>query len=472
MRANVSEQSALDRFFGLTANGSNLHRELLGGCVTFLAMSYIIFLQPAVLSGQLFGSHTGLDFGAVMTATCLAAALATAIMALYARYPIAQAPGMGENFFFVLTVVPAAAAAGVGEGWQVALGVVFLSGVLFVLVSLFGLRELILDAISPGMKNAIAVGIGLFIALIGFQNAGLVRVDQTLSMNPNLASPDLLVFFFGLLLTAVLQIRGVRGSILWGIMAATLLALLLRLLLPASPAVAESMLLTRFEVASRLVSSPPSLAPTFLKMDIAGALTLPMLPFILIFFVMDVFDTTGTLVGVSQHAGFMRDGRLPRASRAMLSDAVGTVTGACLGTSTVTSFIESATGIDQGARTGLAGLVTAALFLLALFVSPLVAMVGSYPPITAPALVIVGALMVRSVVNVDWSDLGEALPALLVMLGIPATYSIADGIALGLIAHPLLKLAGGKHREIHWIAIVMAVLLLLYYAFVRAAISN
>jgi AGZA family xanthine/uracil permease-like MFS transporter len=434
-------------------------------------MAYIIFVQPAILSGQMVGTETGLDFGAVMTATCLAAALATGIMALYARYPIAQAPGMGENFFFVLTVVPAAAAAGFANPWQVALGVVFIAGVLFLVVTLAGLRELIVDSISPSMKHAIAVGIGLLIALIGLTNATLVEIDQTLSMNTRFASPDLAIFFFGLFATGVLHARGTRGAIPWGIALATLLAAGLRPLLEGaidSPDVANSLLMTRFEIADRIVSAPPSLAPTFLKMDLLGALSAAMVPFIVIFLVMDVFDTIGTIIAVGERAGLVRDNRLPRARQAMLSDAVGTTVGACLGTSTVTSFIESAAGVEEGASTGRASLVTALLFLVALFVSPLVAMVASYPPITAPALVLVGSLMVGNAANIDWSDAGESLPAFLTIVGIPLTYSIADGLALGLISYPIIKIASGRSRDVRWPMVALAALLLLYYVFVRA----
>jgi len=457
--------------FRLRENGSSVARELRGGTVTFVAMSYIIFLQPAILSGQMLGVDTGLDFGAVMTATCLAAALATAWMAIHARYPIAQAPGMGENFFFVLSVVPAAAALGYAQPGFVALGTVFLAGVAFLLLSLSGLRSLLVDAIPPSMKNAIAVGIGLLIALIGLQNATLIEIDHQLSMNVDFASPDLMVFFFGLVATGILLTRRVPGAVAWGIGLSTLFAVVLKLSLATgtmSAGVAKSMLATRFEIAEGVFSSPPSLAPTFLQMDVMAALTTAMLPFVVILLVMDVFDTLGTLVAVGERAGFMRDNHLPRARKAMLSDAVGTTVGACLGTNTVTSFIESAAGVEEGARTGLAGLVTAALFLAALFLSPLVAMVASYPPITAPALVVVGSLMVGSAAKIDWSDPGESLPAFLTLAGIPLTFSIADGLALGILSYPILKAASGRAREVHWLLYALALLLVPYYVFLRA----
>src|SRR5438552_3132502 len=285
----------LERVFHLSENKTTARTEVLAGLTTFLTMAYIIFVQPAVLSGAMFGMKTGMDFGAVTTATCLSAALATAIMALYARYPIAQAPGMGENFFFVFSAVPAAAAAGFANAWEVALGTVFISGVLFLILSLAGLRELIFNAVSPSLKNGIAAGIGLFIAFIGLQNAGLILKDPgtAVKMNPHFASPDLLAFFAGLLLTAVLQSRKARGSILWGIVGATALAVVLKAVLPqmtsaiaASPEVSGSMLMQRFEFAKGLVAAPPSLAPTLLKIDLAHALSSKMLPFIFVFLFM------------------------------------------------------------------------------------------------------------------------------------------------------------------------------------------
>ncbi|MFH1921590.1 MAG: NCS2 family permease [Planctomycetota bacterium] len=478
----------LDRFFRLRENNTTARTEMLAGLTTFLTMAYIIFLQPVVLTGKLFGQPNGMDEGAVMTATCVAAALATAIMGLYARYPIAQAPGMGENFVFVFSVVPAAGAmiaAGSVAGdsttaWQIALGVVFIAGVLFLGISLLGVREMLLEAVSPSMRNAIAVGIGLFIAFIGLQGATLVVDDpgHLVKMNPRVATVDLIVFFFGLLLTAGLYARRVRGSIVLGIVGATLLAVALKLgvgLLPAgvfgSDAVVQSKLMTQFVLAEGVVSSPPSMAPTFLKMDLVNALAWPMIPFILIFLFMDLFDTLGTLMGVSEQAGFIRDNKLPRAKEALLSDAVGTVVGAACGTSTVTSFIESAAGVEQGGRTGLTALTAAALFLLALFFAPIIQMVGSYPSITAPALVVVGSMMMRNVTKIEWSNYAESMPAFITIVGIALTYSIADGLALGFISYPIIKLSAGQGREVKWLMYAMAVVLALYLVFVRCRVG-
>lgn len=481
----------LERFFKLSENGTTARTEILAGLTTFLTMAYIIVVQPLVLTGQMSGKPTGMDFGAVTTATCLSAAVATLIMGLYARYPIAQAPGMGENFFFTLTVIPAAAAMiadGAKDGsidtamtspWQIALGVVFVSGVLFLAMTFLGLREMLLDTISPSMRNGIAVGIGMFIAFIGLRSAGLVYVDKNslnLSLNPHFASPDLIVFFFGLLVTAALSALRVRGSIFWGIMAATLLAVLGKnYLLPMLPeslgessVVAGSKMVTQFSVAHTLVSSPPSMGPTFFQFDLVHALSRPMIPFILIFLFMVVFDTLGTLVGVAELAGIVKDNKIPRAKEALLSDAAASVVGAACGTSTVTSFIESAAGVEQGGRTGLTAVTAAVLFLLALFFGPVIAMVGSYPPITAPALVVVGSMMMRNVTKIDWDNYAEALPAFLTVVGIPLCYNIGDGLALGFISYPVVKLLAGQGRGVKWLMYVMAVVLVAYFVRVRS----
>ncbi|NCC50415.1 MAG: NCS2 family permease [Spartobacteria bacterium] len=472
----------IDSYFKLTENGTALRIELVAGLTTFLTMAYIIFVQPAVLSGVMFGMDTGMDVGAVTTATCYAAALSTAIMALYARYPIAQAPGMGENFFFVFQVLPAAGAlavvkSGEAAAWEVGLGVVFISGMLFLVLSLFGVRALIVDAISPSMKNGIAVGIGIFIAFIGLQNAGLIVKDpgSGVAMNPHFLSPDIIIFMVGLLFTAAMHARRVRGAIFWGILLSTVLSVILKIVLPRMPEligdaslVQKAMLTTRFKIAHSLVSSPPSLSPTFFKMNVVQALSIHMIPFIIILLFMDVFDTIGTLIGVSEQAGFIKDNKLPRINRALVSDAVGTVAGACMGTSTVTSFIESATGVEHGGRTGLTSLTTAVLFLLALFFSPLIEMVGSYGPITAPALVIVGAMMIQNVRKIDWRDQSETVPAFLIMIGIPLSYSIGDGLAFGFISYPFIKFFSGKGREVNVVMYGLAIVLLAYFVAVRS----
>jgi len=465
----------LDKFFALSHNKTTVRTELLAGLTTFLTMAYIIFVQPAVLTHTPDGGSTGMDFGAVTTATCLTAALATLIMGLYARYPIAQAPGMGENFVFV-ALVAMLINSGSATPWQTALGVVFIAGVLFLALSLLGVREKMIEMISPSMRNGMAIGIGLFIALIGLKNGGLVVGNPAtfVSLDPELGSPDVIIFLTGLLLTAGLHARGFRGAILWGILASLALSVAARLGLPllgesisGSPLVAQSKLMQSFALADSVVAEPPSLAPTLFAMDLRGAFAVSMIPYILIFLFMDLFDTLGTLLGVSEQAGLIEDDKLPRAKQALMSDAVGTVAGAALGTSTVTSFIESAAGVEQGGRTGLTAVTTAALFIVALLFSPVIAMVGSYPPITAPALVVVGSMMMRNVTKIDWSNYAESVPAFLIVIGIPLTFSIADGLALGFIAYPIIKLIAGQGRDVKWMMYVMAVLLVAYFLLVR-----
>jgi len=470
----------MEGFFKLKELNTNIRTEIIAGLTTFMTMAYIIFVQPAVLSGSMFGMNTGMDFGAVTVATCISTAIATIIMAFYANYPIAVAPGMGENFFFVFSIMPAALAAGFSNAWQVALGVVFVAGVLFYLLYLLGIREKIFDAVSLSMKNGIAAGIGLFIAFIGLQNAGLIikSPGTIVKMNPNFASPDLVIFFFGLLVTAILHTRRIRGSILWGILATAIFASISRILLPLLPSaisgskiVTESLLMSRFTIANKVISMPPSLAPTFFKMDIVRALSVAMWPFIIIHLYMDVFDTVGTLIGIGEQAGLMKGNKLPRARQAMLSDQAGTIVGSVLGTSTVTSYIESAAGVETGGRSGLTGLVVAALFLLSLFFSPIIAMVGSYAPITAPALILVGAMMMRNVIKIKWDDYSEAIPAFITLMGIPLSYSIADGLALGFISYPIIKLFSNKAKEVTWLSYVLAVVLIFYFVFLKAKVG-
>jgi len=466
----------LERRFQLRANRTTARTELLAGITTFLTMAYIVFVQPAVLSGQLFGTPTGLDFGAVTAATCLSAAFASALMGLWARLPIAQAPGMGENFFFVLTAIPAAAAAGSAEPWRVALGAVFLSGVAFLLLCALGVRRLISDAISPSLRAAIGGGIGLFIAFIGLRNAGVIEANAgtAVALTHHLAGPDAAIFFAGLLATGVLHARRVPGSILWGMLAATALAIGARAALDAAPehvaasaVLRDSLLMTRFAIADGVFAAPPSLAPTFFALDVGGALTPAMAPLVLVFFLMVVLDATGTLVAVGAHAGLDVSGATATSRRAYASDALGTTVGALLGTSTVTSYIESAAGVEQGGRTGLTAVVVALLFVAALFVTPVIAMVASYPPITAPALVLVGAMMVRAVAEIDAGDVTESLPAFLILVGIPLSYSISDGLALGFVAQPILKGLSGRAREVKPVAWILAAVLAYWLLFIR-----
>ena len=471
-----------ERLFKLKEAGTTVRVELLGGLTTFLTMAYIIFVNAGILSTDFAGNPTGLSFEAAMLATCLASAVATILMGLLANYPIAQAPGMGENFFFV-TVVMALSASGVTDAWRVALGIVFISGVIFLLLSLFPFRKAIIEAVSPSLKNGIAVGIGLLIAYLGLymSNTGVIIIQNNIpKLNPNIFNfrePDLIIFFLGLFVTAALHARKVKGSILIGIIFTAVVSLIWGK--------------TKFEGVFGLPKDH-----AFLKMDVARTCSMVQsefmgmvdhftesvfgisivknihvatncISFIIVFIFMDLFDTMGTLIGVGEQGGFMKDNKLPRSSKALVSDAAGTVVGSMTGTSTVTSFIESCVGVEYGARTGLANLVTGILFLLALFLTPIASMIGSYPPITAPALVIVGAMMVNNVRKIEWSDYSEAIPAFLAIIGIPLTLTIHNGIALGFMAYPVVKLLSGKGREVHWLMYVIGLILIVRYVFVR-----
>jgi len=439
----------LERLFKLEEKDSTVRIELMAGLATFMTMAYIVFVNPAILSADFTGEPTGLSMDAAMLATCLAAFVATTLMGLYANYPIAQAPGMGENFFFV-TVVMALAAQGITNSWQVALGIVLISGVIFLILSLLRVRQAIIDAVNPSLKNGIAVGIGLLIAFIGFQNGGIIikNPGTGVSFNSNILQANVLIFLAGLFLTAVLRVRGIRGAIVWGILFNTVLALVVG------------------QVKYEGIFGLPKEHAIF-QFDIVAALKYQFIPFIIVFLFMDMFDTMGTLIGVAEQAGFMVDNKLPGANRALVSDAVGTVVGACSGTSTVTSFIESSVGVEYGGRTGLASVATGFLFLFALFFTPLVGMVGKYLPITAPALVIVGTMMMRNVQKIDWEDFSEAIPAFLIILGIPLSYNIHDGLAMGFIAYPLIKLCAGKGKEVNWLIYVVAAVFILRYVFIK-----
>jgi AGZA family xanthine/uracil permease-like MFS transporter len=412
-------------------------------------------------------------------------------MGFYARYPIAQAPGMGENFFFVFSVLPGAAAAGYTNSWEVGLGIIFISGILFLAVSLLGVREKLINAVSPSMKNAMAVGIGLFIAFIGLQNMGAIVTAASIvstptgpsvspgtlvKLNPGIVSIDLFIFSIALLVTSVCYVRKIRGSIILGIVSATLLSIIIKILVINFPSfggwsfIAGSALKESFVIAPGIFSMPPSIEPTFFKMDIVSALSLSMIPFIIIFLFMDLFDTIGTLIGVSEQAGLIKDNKLPRANRALISDAIGTLAGACTGTTTVTSFIESAAGVEQGGKTGLTSVTVAVLFLFALFISPVITMIGSYNVITAPALIIVGGLMMKNVKKIELSDYSESIPCFLMITGIPLTYSIADGLTMGFISYPIIKLFSGKGREVSLLMYGLAIILIAYFIFVRSKI--
>jgi len=434
----------LDRFFKLKENNTSVRIELLGGATTFMTMSYIIFVQPAILS------IAGMDRGAVMMATCLASAIATLLMGLLAKYPIAQAPAMGHNVFFAVVVCGT-----MGYSWQVALGAVFISGIAQIILSLAGFYNKLVAAVPESLKHAIAVGIGLLIALIGLEYAGIVvAAPGTYVGLGDLTSPPVLLALFGVVVTAMLMAWKVRGGILLGILATALLGIPLGIV-----------------KYHGLMAAPPSLAPTLFKLDILGALNSGFFSVIFVFFFLDMFDCVGTLIGVSSPAGFIKNGKLPRANQAILADAIGTAEGALLGTSTVSSYIESATGIAQGARTGLANVMTSFLFIAAVFFSPLAEMISgevkfkdlALKPVIAPALIIVGYLMMKSVTHIDWDDLTEAIPAFLAIILMPLTASITEGIAFGFLSFSILKLATGKGRSVHWLVYLFSALFIVRY---------
>jgi len=436
----------LDRIFKLKDNKTTIGQEMIGGTTTFMTMAYIIFVQPAVLSAA------GMDFGAVMVATCISSAVATFLMAFLANYPIALAPAMGHNFFFVYTICLA-----MGIPWQTALGANFISGAAFIILAVFGLREMLINAIPNSLKQAIAVGIGLFIALIGFQWAGIVVYKPgTILGLGDLHSTPVLLAIFGLLLITALYTYKVKGAIVIGIIVTALIGIPLGIV--------------KYQ---GIISTPPSVAPTIFKLNINAAFTISLLPTIFILFFLDLFDTVGTLIGVSEQAGFVKDGKLPRARKALLSDAIGTLFGTIMGTSTVTSYIESSTGVASGARTGLANVLTGSLFLIALLFYPLVKMIGGgyaieggvLYPVTAPALIIVGTLMISGVSRIKWDDFTEAIPAFLTIVIMPYAYSITEGIAVGFIFYVLLKTITGKIKDIHPIMIIFSVLFILRYIF-------
>jgi adenine/guanine/hypoxanthine permease len=426
----------LERVFHLSENQTTVRRELLAGLTTFMTMAYVVVVNPRILS------EAGMPVEGVLFATCISAALATLVMGVWANYPIALAPGMSLNAYFTYSIV-----LGRGVPWQTALGVVFLSGVLFLILTLTKVREQIVNGIPDCLKNGTAAGIGLFIAFIGFRNANIIVANSATFVGlGKMSDRQVILALLGVLLIAILVARRVGSAILIGIIAITIAGIPLGVShWPAH------------------VFSLPHPGGTFLKLDLRSAAKLGLGELIFVFFFVDLFDNVGTLVGVCEEGGFLRDGKLPRASRALLADAFGTIFGALTGTSTVTSYVESAAGVAAGARTGLGNLLIAALFLAAMFCAPIVAAIPSYA--TAPALILVGALMCGAVARVKWSDFTDAVPAFLTLIGTPLTFSIATGLSMGLLSFTFLKLFTGRHKEISPLIWVLSVLFLLRYAF-------
>jgi adenine/guanine/hypoxanthine permease len=429
----------LERLFQLKAHNTTVRTEVLAGITTFLTMAYILFVNPEMLA------KTGMDHGAVFVATCLAGAIGSLIMGLLANYPIALAPGMGLNAFFTYTVVMT-----MGYSWQTALGAVFLSGAIFFLLSIFKIREWIINSIPLALRAGIAAGIGLFLAIIALKNAGIV-VDHpaTLVGLGDMSKGGALLACLGFFVIAALAYRKVTGAVMIGILLVTGLSIALGL-----------------SELQGVVSMPPSLMPTLLQLDIAGALDIGLISVIFAFLFVDLFDTSGTLVGVAQKANLLdKDGKMPRLGRALLADSSATMAGAALGTSTTTSYIESAAGISAGGRTGLTACVVAALFLLALFFAPLAGAVPAYA--TAPALLFVAVLMMSSLAQIDWDDLTVAAPVVVAALAMPLTFSIANGIAFGFIAWTAVKVLAGRWRELNpamWVLSALFVVKLAYFA--------
>lgn len=458
----------LERFFKLKENGTDAKTEVLAGITTFMTMAYILAVNPSILSA------TGMDQGAVFTATALAAALGTFLMAVFANYPFALAPGMGLNAYFAYTIV-----LGMGYDWQFALAAVFVEGLVFMLLSLTNVREAIFNAIPTNLKTAVSVGIGLFIAFIGLQNANIVIGGSTLLQlfsveaynevnGVNAAFSDagitVLLAIIGVLVTGYLVIKNVKGNILWGILITWILGILCQVagIYVPNPDLEFYNLLPDFSNGFVV----PSLAPIFCKLEFGNILTGDFLVIMFAFLFVDMFDTLGTLIGVSAKANMLNEeGKLPNIKGALMADAVATTVGALLGTSTTTTFVESASGVTEGGRTGLTAVTTAILFALSLFLSPIFLAIPSFA--TAPALIVVGLYMLSNVINIDFNDMSEAIPCYICIIAMPFFYSISEGIAMGVIAYVVLNVITGKAKEkkISTLMIVLAVLFVLKYLF-------
>lgn len=438
----------MKRYFQFEELGTNYKREFIGGLTTFLSMAYILFVNPDVLSLSSIPDlpeEMRMNKEAVFTATALAAAFGSLFMGIVARYPLALAPGMGLNAFFAFTVV-----LGMGVKWETALAGVLMSGIIFAILTLTGIREIIINAIPAELKYAVAAGIGLFIAFIGFQNAGIVvNNDATLVGIGDLTKGTTLLAIFGVFITVILMVRRINGAVFFGMLLTTIVGIIFGLI----------------NLPTQVVGAVPSLEPTFgvAITHFGDIFTVQLIPVVLTFLFVDFFDNAGTLLAVANQAKLVKNDKLPRAGRALFSDSAATIVGSILGTSTVTSYIESSAGVSAGARSGFSAVVTAVLFILALFFSPLLGVVT--PSVTAPALIIVGVLMVASLKNIEWDRFEVAVPAFLTMFAMPLTYSIATGIAIGFIFYPITMIMKGKAKEIHPIIYGMFVIFIMYFVF-------
>lgn len=435
----------MKKYFQFEELGTNYRREIIGGVTTFLAMAYILAVNPGILAAA------GIDKGAAFVATALAAIVGSLIMGILAKYPIALAPGMGLNAFFAFTVV-----ATYGIPWQTGLTGVFFSGIIFILLSLTGIRETIINAIPIQLKYAVSAGIGLFITFVGLKGAGIVVADKdTIVTLGDFTKGDTLLAVVGIVIAVILMVKKVPGAIFITIIASTIIGMIAGVI----------------EVPKSVVSSIPSIAPTFgvaldpILHDFSSLLNIQFLVVVLTFLFVDFFDTAGTLMAVADKAGLVKNNKLPRAGRALMADALGTTVGSVLGTSTTTAYVESTAGVAAGARSGFAAVVTAALFAVSLFFFPVLDVITS--AVTAPALVIVGILMVSSLKNIEWDQFEIAVPAFLTMLMMPLGYSIASGIAVGFIFYPLTMLLAGRRKEVHWIMYILFFVFLSYFIWVR-----
>ena len=429
----------LERYFRLTENQTTVRAEFLGGLTTFVTMAYIVVVNPQILS------EAGMPVEGVLFATCIASAVATLVMGLYANYPIALAPGMSLNAYFTYAVC-----LGMHVPWQTALGVIFFSGVFFLILTVTRVREQIVNGIPECLKHSTAGGIGMFIAFVGLKNAKLVVANQATFVSlGSFSNREAQLAAVGLGIMLILMTRKMTGAILVGIFATTVLGILRGM--------------AKWPSA---IFSMPHPSSTLLQLDLRAAMHLGLLEIIFVFLFVDLFDNVGTLVGVCEQGGFVKDGKIPRVGRALVSDAVGTIFGALTGTSTVTSYIESAAGVAAGARTGLSNIFVAALFLMAAFCSPLAAAIPAYA--TAPALILVGALMTESIGRVDWAEFTEAIPAFVTLVATPLTFSIATGLSLGLISYTLVKVAAGKYREVSIVIWILTALFILRYIYLAA----
>ncbi|MGK8638106.1 NCS2 family permease [Brucella anthropi] len=426
----------LEKFFALKENGTSVRTEVVAGITTFLTMSYIIFVNPEILSS------TGMDRNSIFVATCVAAAVGTLIMALVARWPIGMAPSMGLNAFFAFTVVGT-----LGFTWQQALGAVFISGVVFLILTVTGVRSWLIDGIPHSMRSAIAAGIGLFLGMIALRTSGIVvAAPGTLIGLGDVMATGPLLAMVGFFIMAALDYLNVRGAILIGILAVTVLSMLLGV--------------SQF---NGIMSMPPSLAPTFLQLDILGALSGGIIQVLLVMVLVEIFDATGTLIGIAKRAGLIHDKKSGRLGKALLADSCAIISGALIGTSSTTAYVESASGVQAGGRTGLTALVIAGLFVLALFFSPLAGSVPAYA--TAPALLYVAGLMMKELLEINWEDVTEAAPAALTVLMMPFTNSIANGLAYGFISYAILKTVTGQWRSVHPATWLVAILFIARFVF-------